>query len=99
MGGFIYKDLYHSPEGSQIDYFNVQSYGSYSLQVYQDIINNGYPPEKIVMGMIYGQNLDSIVKQLKLIKNKNILISWEYLCGNISKHHLMLQHILNIGVN
>ena len=82
MGGFIYKDLYHSPEGSQIDYFNVQSYGSYSLQGYQDIINNGYPPEKIVMGMIYGQNLDSIVKQLKLIKEKYPkflgVFMWEY---------------------
>lgn len=82
MGGFIYKDLYNSPEGSQIDYFNVQSYGSYNLEVYQDIINNGYPVEKIIFGMIYGQNLDSIVKQLKLIKEKypNFLgvFMWEY---------------------
>lgn len=82
MGGFIYKDLYCSPEGSQIDYFNVQSYGSYSLQVYEDIINNGYPPKKIVMGMIYSQNLDIIVNQVKIIKEKypdflGVFI-WEY---------------------
>ena len=30
MGGFIYKDLWLSPEGSLIDYFNGQFYGDFS---------------------------------------------------------------------
>ena len=68
MGGFIYKDLYHSPEGAMIDFFNVQCYGSYSKELYDDIIHNGYPPNKIIMGMIYGQNINNIINELNKIK-------------------------------
>ena len=82
MGGFIYKDLFHSPEGSQIDYFNVQCYNSYSKELYDDIINNGYPPNKIIMGMIYGQNINNIICELEKIKHAypNFLgvFIWEY---------------------
>lgn len=82
MGGFIYKDLYHSPEGAMIDFFNVQCYNSYSKELYDDIINNGYPPNKIIMGMIYGQNINNIINELEKIKASypNFLgvFIWEY---------------------
>ena len=52
MGGFIYKKLYNFPEGQRINYFNAQCYGCFDFKTYQSIINNGYPEEKIVMGMI-----------------------------------------------
>ena len=82
MGGFNYKDLYHSPEGAQIDYFNVQCYGSYSKEVYDDIIHNGYPPSKIIMGMIYGQDINNIIVELDKIKSAYPgflgVFMWEY---------------------
>lgn len=55
MGGFIYKDLYNSPEGEMIDYFNGQFYMDYSETAYTQAVENGYPPQKIVMGMISGE--------------------------------------------
>lgn len=82
MGGFVYKDLFHSPEGSQIDYFNVQCYNSYSKDLYDEIINNGYPPNKIIMGMIYGQDINNIINELDKIKTayQDFLgvFMWEY---------------------
>ena len=63
MAGFNYKTLYESPEGKHISWFNTQCYYSFSKNTYDKIINNGYPPEKIVMGSISGQdfgnNLDA----------------------------------------
>jgi chitinase len=55
MGGFVYKELYNSPEGKYIQWFNTQCYESFSYDTYKRIIDNGYPPEKIVMGMMSGQ--------------------------------------------
>lgn len=55
LGGFIYKDLYKSPEGKFIDYFNVQFYENYSCASLDQIVNNGYKPEMIVMGSIAGE--------------------------------------------
>ena len=52
LGGFVYKDLYNSPEGKYIDYFNGQFYSDYSVKSYQRCIQNGYPAPKVVMGMI-----------------------------------------------
>ena len=51
MGGFCYKDLYHSPEGQMIDYFNGQFYTDYSVTAYTQVIENGYPVHQVVMGM------------------------------------------------
>jgi hypothetical protein len=55
MGGFIYKDLYNSPEGQYISWFNGQFYGSYTIDDVDRVVNNGYPSEKVVMGMISSQ--------------------------------------------
>jgi hypothetical protein len=84
MGGFVYKDLYNSKEGKMINYFNCQCYESFSLQTCEKIINNGYPEEKIVMGMISGQfSDDSFTKEVHKIKEKYPDIrgfyDWEYL--------------------
>ena len=51
MSGFLYKSLFNSPEGQRMNYFNVQAYSTYSCNVLDTIIKNGYPVEKIVMGM------------------------------------------------
>ena len=58
MGGFVYKDLYNKC-GYLIEYFNVQCYYDYSLDAYKQMIKNGYPEEKIVMGSISSQNFNS----------------------------------------
>ena len=71
MGNFVYKDLYNSPEGAHIDWFNGQFYGSFNLETYTDIINNGYPANKIVLGMLTGtSNIDYYKNEIKKIKGK-----------------------------
>jgi len=86
MGGFSYKELFNSPEGKLISHFNVQCYNSYTLAAINKIVENGYPEDKIVMGML-GGNYDptywiDTIKQVKLIKSKynNIggVFCWEY---------------------
>ena len=84
MGGFVYKDLYNSEEGKMIDYFNCQCYESFTLETYKNIIENGYPEEKIVMGMMSGQfKDDSFVKEVHKIKEEYVHVrgfyDWEYL--------------------
>jgi hypothetical protein len=68
MGGFRYKDLFNSPEGKYIEYFNGQFYDSYSPSDFELAIKNGYPANKIVMGMISGQNFDNVLSTLNTIK-------------------------------
>ena len=85
MGGFSYKELYNSEVGVYIDWFNVQSYYSYTFETYDSIINNGYPPSKIVFGMESGQfkdNFNEAINEIKKIKNKYPdmagVYDWEY---------------------
>ena len=80
MGGFIYKDLYNSDEGKMIEYFNGQFYFNYSEESYTETIDNGYPSEKVIMGMISGQDYTT---ELKKIVNKygdkfGGVFIWEY---------------------
>ena len=81
MGGFIYKDLYNKC-GHLIDYFNVQCYYDYSVNAYKQMIKNGYPEDKIVMGSISSQNFNSNLNVLKeIVKNYNNfggVFNWEY---------------------
>jgi len=87
MAGFNYKELYDSPEGKLIHWFNTQCYGSYSFQTYDSIVKNGYPPEKVVMGMESGQFDDKTFENaiLEVIKIKQKyptfagVFDWEYL--------------------
>jgi len=82
MGGFVYKDLYTSPEGEYIEYFNGQFYMDYSSMAYNSCISNGYPENKVVMGMITGEdftNVKETIKELcKQYKNFGGAYNWEY---------------------
>jgi hypothetical protein len=49
LGGFSYRDVEDKINPS---YYNTQFYNSFSLTDYSMCVNNGYPPEKIVMGML-----------------------------------------------
>ena len=87
MGGFNYKDLYNSNEGKRINYFNGQFYGDFGYKAYNDVINNGYPANKIVMGMLSGlYNPSTFNERLKDIAKLNNEFSdfggvfvWEYI--------------------
>ena len=82
MGGFVYKDLYNSLEGKYIEYFNGQFYNDYTFDAFDDCVNNGYPSNKIVMGMITGQDFNNNLKELQKIKAKypnfGGVFIWEY---------------------
>ena len=70
MGGFVYKDLLNSPEGELIDYFNGQFYGDYSIESYNSIIQNNYKPDKVIMGMIFSQDIDKNIQVIKSLSQK-----------------------------
>jgi len=86
MGGFIYKELFNSDEGKHIDYFNGQFYGDFTFDSYNMIINNNFPPEKVVIGMLSelnsGENFQKALAELKKIKTKYLNLGgcfvWEY---------------------
>jgi hypothetical protein len=88
MGGFIYKNLYLSEVGKYIHWFNTQCYdGSFSFDTYDTIVKNGYPSDKIVMGMMSGDfdktSFQTVINEIKKIKNKYSnfggVFDWEYL--------------------
>lgn len=80
MGGFSYKDLLDSPEGSNIDYFNCQAYCNFSLSTLDSIVENGYDSKKIVMGLIAGETYESELQDMyeKYKDNFGGLFVWEY---------------------
>ena len=87
MAGFSYKELYESEEGKHIHWFNTQCYYSFSFKTYDSIIKNGYPPEKVVMGMESGQfdkdTFKNALQEVKKIKetysNFAGVFDWEYI--------------------
>ena len=85
MGGFIYKNLYSSYEGSLIHYFNTQAYFNFDIKTLEDIIKNGYPADKIVLGTLSGQFSNNFNKFLGIIgkcqrnyPNWGGVFNWEY---------------------
>lgn len=94
MGGFSYKSLYKSYEERLIDCFHVQCYNSFSMDTYHRIIMNGYPPEKIVMGMENGQftaeTFPQAIKEVQTILDTYPemagVYDWEYLNAPPIKH-------------
>jgi hypothetical protein len=50
--GFSYKDLYLSSEGKEISWFNVQAYGDFTSDTFELMVENEYPANKLVMGML-----------------------------------------------
>jgi len=102
MGGFLYKDLYNSPEGKKIEYFNGQFYGSYQASDYHKVINNGYPPEKIVMGLTSGQYDQSVPETIKSLVEKYPTFGgvyvWEYYSTN-KKWAQEMHQAMNVDSN
>jgi hypothetical protein len=88
MAGFSYKDLYKSSVGHYIDYFNGQFYyGDYTLNGFERCVENGYPPSKIVMGMIANpstlkNNLDTLEEVVKKYPDMGGAFIWEYYDGD-----------------
>ena len=73
MGGFCYKDILKT---NLVDYFIGQFYTDFSLDAFTKCVENGYSPEKIVIGMISGQdfgdNLDAISEIKKRYPNADL---------------------------
>jgi hypothetical protein len=86
MGGFSYKKLYNEI-GDSIDWFNTQCYGTFTSETFDSIVQNGYPPEKIVMGMISGDfSKDNFTQALEVVKkiytkypDFSGVYDWEYI--------------------
>lgn len=91
LGGFSYKELYNSNEGKLINWFNVQCYGCYNFTTISNIVNNGYPSNKIVFGMLgdnfnsntFQEALSEINKVYKKYNNIKGCVLWEYGDTNI----------------
>lgn len=93
MAGFNYKHLYNSTQGKYIKWFNTQCYDSFSIETYESIIKNGYPPEKIVMGMESGEfdekSFREALNTIRILERKYPTMAgvydWEYLDAPPSK--------------
>jgi len=73
LGGFVYKQLYDIV-GDKINWFNVQEYNDYTYESYELMINNYYPANKLVFGMLsseYNVNLfNDALNEIKKIYDK-----------------------------
>ena len=82
MGGFVYKDLWNSREGSWITYLNGQFYGNFSLESFDSCVKNGYPADKIVIGMLSSEGFSDCLIEIKKIREKYPdfygVFNWEY---------------------
>jgi len=87
MGGFSYKELYNSEIGKYISSFHVQAYGSFSFETFDRMVKNGYPENKLIIGMLSGMfNKDTFhlalaeVDKIKVqYPNMGGVFDWEYL--------------------
>ena len=93
LGSFSYKELFDSIEGKSISRFHVQAYDSFSFDTVKSIVDNGYPADKVVLGMTSGQfnadnfqtALDEIKKVVETYNNFGGVFDWEYLDAPPSK--------------
>jgi len=92
LSGFNYKDLYRT-EGLKIAWFNTQFYSGFgsldSTSDYDSAINNGFPPSKVVAGMMGNSSdgdgytdMSKVAQTIKLLTSKypgfGGVFSWEY---------------------
>ncbi len=60
LSGFDYKQLYQSPEGAKIAWFNGQFYSGFATMAstadYERAVNFGFPADKIVAGVLSNPN-------------------------------------------
>jgi alkaline phosphatase D len=99
MGGFCYKTLLNSKEGSYIKYINCQAYYNYTLSSLQKIVENGYNVNQIVMGMIAGESYsDELLKMVQTYGSQlGGIFVWEYFNTQPSPQEWLIQvgNILN----
>ena len=78
---WTYKDLYNTPEGQRIDYFNVQAYdGDFNKNTFNNIVANGFPAHKIIMGCT-GQQFSNWTTYYNIINSIDHIggvFLWEY---------------------
>ena len=55
MGGFLYNDLMNAV-GAKIENLNTQFYYDFSVDSYNEVIQNGYKPSQIILGMTHNNN-------------------------------------------
>ena len=83
LGGFSYHELYQSHVGKYIEYLNGQFYQSYNKESYDSVVENGYPEQKVVMGMLMGQNIENNYLEIKKLYDEygdefGGVFIWEY---------------------
>ncbi len=85
FGGFKYKNLMKLV-GDKIEYLNGQFYSDFTIDSYNMVIDNGYDPSKIVIGMMseqfYPTNfvkcLNTIIEIKKKYNNFGGVFVWEF---------------------
>ena len=93
LGGFCYKEL-DRLIGDKIDYYAGQFYSNFTEGSYSKAIENGYNPNKVVLGMLSGQFdsnnfvrcLDTIIEICEKYKNFGGVFVWEYYNAPPSKN-------------
>jgi len=78
MGGFLYNDLMNAV-GDKIENLNTQFYYDFSVESYTEVIQNGYKPSQVILGMTQNNNNEfEIVNDLcKKYKDFNGIFFWE----------------------
>ena len=78
MGGFLYNDLMNAV-GDKIENLNTQFYYDFSVDSYNEVIQNGYKPSQIILGMTHNNNNEfEIVNDLcKKYKDFKGIFFWE----------------------
>ena len=71
LGGFLYKDL-KNLIGYNINYFNTQFYYDFSIESYNEVIDNNYDSTKIILGMTENNTnqFDTVYELKNKYKNK-----------------------------
>ena len=83
MGGFLYNDLM-SAVGDKIENLNTQFYYDFSVESYNEVIQNGYKPSQVILGITQNNtNEFEIVNDLcKKYKDFNGIFFWELVLLN-----------------
>jgi len=82
LSGFSYPELYKSSSGKKIAWFNGQFYSGFatlsSPADYEKVVNYGYPPDKIVAGMIANSSDGSGYVNIKQVSETVRTLTAEY---------------------
>ena len=78
MGGFLYNDLMNII-GNKIENLNTQFYYDFCVDSYTEVIQNGYKPNQVILGMTQNNNNEfKIVNDLcQKYKDFNGIFFWE----------------------